>query len=186
MFSIVSTRYNDITWSENINHRKKNNFDGCIYGAPHMLSDKIMDNSLVFVVEMNNSLNRIEGIGLMKNNIRLDKYISVYKDGNFNRYVYKGNYHIDRELIIRHNCLLVDIFDYILFKEKTHLKRGAGFTTIPEKLLRHKFCQNINIKKEVKNLFINVFGNKNDFEEISEIKEIKEIKKKRKLIIEEN
>ena len=184
MFSIVSTRYNDITWQENINHRKKNNLDGCIYGAPHMLSDKILVDSLVFVVEMNNSLNRIEGIGLMKNNIRLDKYISVYKDGNYNRYVYKGNYHIDREVIIRHNSLLVDIFDYILFKEKTHLKRGAGFTTIPEKLLNHKKCQNINIKKEIKDIFINVFENKTYFEEKSDFEEKPILKKK--LIIEEN
>ena len=177
MFTIVSTRYNDTTWLENINYRKKHNFDGCIYGAPHMLSEKILVDSLVFVVEMNNSLNRIEGIGLMKNNIRLDKYISVYKDVNFNRYVYKGNYHINREILIRYNSLLVDIFDYILFKEKTHLKRGAGFTTIPEKLLKHKICHNINIKKEVKELFMNVFGEKLGFEE----------KPKKKLIIlEEN
>ena len=134
-----------------------------------MLSNKIVVDSLVFVVEMNNSLNRIEGIGLMRNNIRLDKYMSVYNDGNFNRYVYKGNYHIDREIIIRHNSSLVDIFDYILFKEKTHLKRGAGFTTIPEKLLTHKICKNVDIKKEVKQLFIQIFGDKlkfeNEFEE---------------------
>jgi hypothetical protein len=120
---------------------------------------------------MNNSLNRIEGIGLMRNNIRLDKYTSVYADGNFNRYVYKGNYHIDRELIARHNSQIVDIFDYILFKEKTHLKRGAGFTTIPEKLLNHKLCQNMDIKKEVKELFIHIFGNNLKFENESEITE---------------
>ena len=169
MLSIVSTRYNDATWQENVSYRKKHNYEGCIYGAPHMLSNKILVDSLVFVVEMNNSLNRIEGIGLMRNNIRLDKYMSVYNDGNFNRYVYKGNYHIDREIIIRHNSSLVDIFDYILFKEKTHLKRGAGFTTIPEKLLTHKICKNVDIKKEVKQLFIQIFGDKlkfeNEFEE---------------------
>jgi hypothetical protein len=164
MFTIVSTRYNEVTWNENIKYRMKNNFEGCIYGAPHMLTNKILVDSLVFVVEMNNSLNRIEGIGLMRNNIRLDKYTSLYSEGNFNRYVYKGNYHIDRELIIRNNSILVDIFDYILFKEKTHLKRGAGFTTIPEKLLQHKICKNIDIKKEVKELFIQVFGNELIFE----------------------
>jgi len=168
MFTIVSTRYNEVTWNENIKYRMKYNFEGCIYGAPHMLTNKILVDSLVFVVEMNNSLNRIEGIGLMRNNIRLDKYTSVYSEGNFNRYVYKGNYHIDRELIIRNNSILVDIFDYILFKEKTHLKRGAGFTTIPEKLLQHKICKNIDIKKEVKQLFIQVFGNDLIFENENE------------------
>ena len=175
MFTIVSTRYNDTTWQENINYRKKNNHEGCIYGAPHMLSNKIVVDSLVFVVEMNNSLNQIEGIGLMRNNIRLDKYTSVYKDGNFNRYVYKGNYHIDRELIVRYNSELVDVLDYILFKEKTHLKRGAGFTTIPEKLLYHKMCKNMDIKKEVKELFIHIFGIDLKFEEDSEDSEKTEI-----------
>jgi hypothetical protein len=165
MYSIVSTRYNETTWDENMKYRKMHKFSGCIYGAPHMLSNKIPMDSLVFVVEMNNTLNRIEGIGLMRNNIRFDKYISLYKDGNFNRYVYKGNYHIDRELLIRHNSSLVDVFDYILFKEKTHLKRGAGFTTIPEKLLNHKNCQNLNIKNEVKDLFMNIFeDNFKDFD----------------------
>ena len=51
-----------------------------------------------------------------------------------------------------------------MFKEKTHLKRGAGFTTIPEKLINHKIRKNIDIKKEVKDLFIHIFGVDLNFE----------------------
>jgi len=55
------------------------------------------------------------------------------------------------------NSKLIEVLDYILFKEKTHLKRGIGFTTIPEKLLNHEKCKDFNIKNEVKNLFVRVF-----------------------------
>jgi hypothetical protein len=59
--------------------------------------------------------------------------------------------------LLRHNEILVKTLDYILFKEKTHSKRGSGFTSIPEKVMKYKICQNINLKKEIKNIFINIF-----------------------------
>ena len=48
-----------------------------------------------------------------------------------------------------------------LFKEKTHSKRGAGFITIPDQRFLHEKCNNINIKDEIKRIFIDAFG-KND------------------------
>ena len=87
---------------------------------------------------MNNSINKIEGIGLIKNYIQVDKYYSVYQTGNYNRYIYKSNYRIDRATLENYNPNIVNLFDHILFKEKTHLKRGSGIITIPEKLLKHK------------------------------------------------
>ena len=50
------------------------------------------------------------------------------------------------------------MFDYILFREKTHLKRGCGITCIPEKLLRHNKCDGLDLLNEVKNIFISHFG----------------------------
>jgi hypothetical protein len=52
---------------------------------------------------------------------------------------------------------LVRIFDHILFKEKTHLKRGSGFTTVSDKLLKHSICENLNIVRIIKNIFIDYF-----------------------------
>jgi hypothetical protein len=157
MFTIVSTRFNNETWEQNVNFKKKYNYSGCIYGVPQPMSNKIELNSPVFVVEMNNSINKIEGIGLLKNNIYLDKYYKVYDAGDYNRYIFKGKYHINRDTLVILNLKLVELLDYILFKEKTHLKRGIGFTTIPEKLLNHKKCSDFDIKKELKNLFVRVF-----------------------------
>ena len=55
---------------------------------------------------------------------------------------------------------MVKLFDHILFKEKTHLKRGSGIITIPEKLLKHKLCIGIGIdfKNELRELFQRYFG----------------------------
>lgn len=158
MISIVSTRFTNETWSENYNYRlKNNNCLKCIYGSPQEMSPKIFYETLVFVVEMNNTTNKIIGIGLIKNKPILNKYHKIYTDCNYNRFVYKSNYYIDRATLIRHNEILVEILDYILFKEKTHSKRGSGFTSIPEKVMKHKICQNINLKKELKNIFIRIF-----------------------------
>jgi hypothetical protein len=158
MVYLVSTRFNNDTWEQNVLFRKKYNYTGCIYGVPIPMSPKICLNEPVFVVEMNNTANKIEGIGLVKNNIRLDKYYKIYHSGNYNRYVFKGKNHLDRLELLDINKDLVDTLDYILFKEKTHLKRGMGFTTIPEKLLNNEKRLVKDIKTEIKNIFIRVFS----------------------------
>ena len=193
MFSLVTTRFDDYTWSENINFREKNKISGCIYGSPQPLSPKIIQDSLVFVIEMNNQMNQIEGIGVIKNTIRLDKYFRVYETGNFNRYVFRGKYRINRDELIKIDERLVSILDYILFKEKTHLKRGSGFTQIPEKLFKHEKCGNLDIRYTIKELFLRLFciniENDNmglkDKTVLKEATALKKELKKRKLIIEE-
>jgi hypothetical protein len=111
---------------------------------------------------MNNELNQIEGIGLIKNTIQYDKYFKVYQDCNLNRYVFKGKYRINREELIRYNSKLVEILDNILFKGKTHLKRGSGITTITDKLLKNERCEGLDIKSIIKEIFINDFNIENN------------------------
>ena len=67
MVYLVSTRFNNETWEQNVDFKKKYNYTGCIYGVPNPMSPKIYVDEPVFVVEMNNSQNKIEGIGLIKN-----------------------------------------------------------------------------------------------------------------------
>lgn len=158
MFNLVSTRFTNNTWNENVAYREKNWPIGCIYGSPQEMSPKILIDSLVFVVEMNNSKNLIEGIGIVKNRTHVDKYYKIYSDANYNRFVYKSEYRLDRDFIINNNEKLVKLLDHILFKGYTHLKRGSGFTTISEKLLKQPVCQNFNIKEEIRILFIKHFN----------------------------
>ena len=157
MYSLVCTRFNQKTWEENQNYRNKFNFKGCIYGVQHTISPKILLDSYVFVVEMNNSTNNIEGIGFIKNKANLDRVHRIYDDPNYNRFIYKGNFYINRKDLLIYDENMVKIFDYILFKEKTHLKRGSGFVTIPDKLLKHNICENRDIKSDIKHLFKRVF-----------------------------
>jgi hypothetical protein len=50
----------------------------------------------------------------------------------------------------------------ILFKGKTHSKRGSGLTLFPEKVLTFDICKEIDIKKEIKQLFIYYYREKNE------------------------
>jgi hypothetical protein len=168
MITIVSTRFNDDTWRENVEYRMKNNETGCSYGAPYTMSPKIELGSLVFVLEMNNSKNKIEGIGLLRNKASLEKTYNVHSERNYNRYTYHGKYRINRDEIEKINPLIIEIFDYILFKEYTHLKRGIGFTTVSQKLLNHTKCQGLNMTNELRELFITFLKTTDDLAKIDE------------------
>ena len=159
MITFVTGRYNDETWAECYNYRISKKIP-CVYGSPHEMSSKIYYNSLVFVIEMNNSRNRIEGIGLIKNKHLLDKCVRLHSDANYNRYIYFGKFHVDRESLENYNSDLVNILDDILFKGKTHSKRGAGLMAIPEKVLQLDRCVNVDIKKSIKDAFVCHFRHK--------------------------
>ena len=78
--SFLSTRFNNDTWRENIENRKKRGLV-CFYAAPRPITDKIQPNSIVFVIEMNNTINQIQGIGLIRNKPTYDKYFKMYTEG---------------------------------------------------------------------------------------------------------
>ena len=66
MITVVTGRFNTETLNSNYEYRKKYGFQ-CLYCCPWELSPKILYDTPVFVIEMNNSTNKIEGIGLIKN-----------------------------------------------------------------------------------------------------------------------
>ena len=102
----------------------------------------------------------------------------IHSERNYNRYCFHGKYRINRDEIEREHPRLVEIFDYILFKEKTHLKRGIGFTTVPEKLLYHRKTNGLHLKQEIKQLFLTFFGSESkQTENIENIENIKNIEK---------
>ena len=159
MYTIVTGRFNNETRDANYSYREKHNF-ACLYSCPSELSPKILYNTPVFVIEMNNSKNKIEGIGLIKNKPETKKYYKVHSDGNTNRYTFIGDYFINRDIIDDYNAPLVYVLEEILFKGKTHSKRGSGLTIIPQKVLKLDVCEGIDIKKEIKEVFIYHFREK--------------------------
>jgi len=153
MVSVVTSRFTNETLEKNYNYRKKNKLV-CIYNSPTKLSSKINYDSFVFVVEMNNSSNKIEGIGMVKNKLDPKNYYKVYEVGNINRYTYIGTSYISRDDILCINAELVFVLDKILFTGYTHSKRGSGLTLIPEKLLQKSSLEGLNILMKIKELFI--------------------------------
>lgn len=135
MITLLSTRFNNETWKENQMNRQKRNLV-CFYASPREITDKIPWNIRLFVIEMNNSIDQIEGIGLIRNKPNYEKYYKMYSDDNYNRYIYFGNYYLSRENLVHYNRKIVDVLDQVLFKGKSHSKRGSGLTQISDKLFK--------------------------------------------------
>ncbi len=159
------TRYNNETWGQLLTYRENQIESGgmglhdCIYCAPIRVKESIPVNELMIVFEMNNDTNEVMGLGLVKNYVYADKKYPIYKDKNYHRYIYKGKYRIKREDMKEKEEIYMKIFDLLLFKGKTHLKRGQGLSEIPEKLYG-----NIKIGKDpIINLIREMFKVKDRF-----------------------
>lgn len=154
-YYFLTTRFNNKTWRENINARIKyldntKYKDGCLYGSPKEMSVNIPLYSKIFIIEMNNDNEKIEGIGYMYNRIIYNKKYKIYEDNNYNRYIFKGKYYITRDLLINENKELTEKIECLLFKGKDHMKRGQGFTLFTKK----KFEK---IKKDLFKLVVKLY-----------------------------
>lgn len=133
MFYIASTRFNNDTYEENIAYRKKTGIP-VIYGTSIRIQEKYDVGTLMFVAEMNNDENQIEGIGLIRNTLVYDKKHNIYINSDYNRYLYKGDYWISRKTILDNDEEIIKICDTVLFKGKSHLKRVSGISVLTKQL----------------------------------------------------
>ena len=164
MFYLASTRFNKSTWSENQEFKKKEKIEGAIYGASMKINEKYPINVLLFVIEMNNDVNEIYGISLVRNSIVTNKRYSIYENYDYNRFIYKGDYWISREDILNEDRMIVEMLENMLFKGKSHLKRQSGISVITNKLfLKWKYDESF-LKEKIKNLFLSKFKIKNTTE----------------------
>jgi hypothetical protein len=185
MFYLACTRFNNTTYAENTNYRNKNN-EIAIYGTTLKIRNIYNVGTLIFIVEMNNEQNKIEGIGLIKNLLVYDKRYKIYDNDEYNRYIYKGKYWLSRTQINNVNEKITEIFENILFKGKSHLKCRIGITIITEKLFVHWNYDLQILKNMVKCVFLSYFKYNIDDENIKEVDKVDEeeyfdiIPKKRK------
>ena len=131
-YRLGCTRFNRDTWQENEEWRKSNKYDGCIYGTPREMKPSIPISSTIFVFEMHNDENKIKAIGIISKELIRDKCYRIYKDCNYNRYVYKGRYRLDVENLSAERKNIIEKFNMLIFKTKKHIKRGQGITEIPK------------------------------------------------------
>jgi len=156
MYKICCTRFTNDTWEQNIIWRRVNNYEGCIYNSPTRIKENVPLLIVVFVIEMNNDLNKIMGIGMVKNYVHTDKYYKMYTDGNYNRYTYKSLFRIDKDDFKKEEKLYIDILETLIFKGSYHIKRSHGITQLPDWILNNSYIDFINL---FKNMFINKYKN---------------------------
>lgn len=191
MSYIATTRFNSETWNSNKRWRELNNFDGCIYGTPVEIKQSTQFGCKIYVLEMNNNSNIIEGIGLIINNP--GKKIRIYNDNNYNRYIYSGKCRIDKKEFNLEEQNIIKILEILLFRGCRHMKRGQSITVLPSWISNYKSLKNIQEEenkrdKKIQNMFKNEENRikKNRIKEDTRLLEIKENKIKEEKIIEEN
>ena len=59
IYKLAVTRFDNKTYMENKEWRRLNDFTGTIYGSPIRISESILPETVLFVLEMNNSINQI-------------------------------------------------------------------------------------------------------------------------------
>jgi hypothetical protein len=153
MYHIATTRFNNATFAENMAYRQKVS-EPVLYGPSIQIHHKYSIGCTMFVFEMNNEENRIEGIGVIKNQIFHEKRYKIYSESDYNRIIYRGKYWLSREELLTMDPELVDIFDKILFKGKSHLKRQSGITVVTEKLTKKWDLDLEHLKRRVRDHFV--------------------------------
>ena len=119
------------------------------------ISEKIPLCYNVYVLEMRNDINKIGGIGLITNYLRMDKHNRIYKDQNYNRYSYSGHQRIAREEINEEDKIIIRVLEALIFKGSTHMKRGQGITQLSQRFLNNK---KIDFVAFMRRLFSSRFG----------------------------
>ena len=152
-FIIATTRFNNETFMENKRWRETNLGGGggglgggCIYKVPIKIASSITVGIGMYIIEMNNSTDKIEGIGVIHNQLRYDCSEMIYSDRNYNRYTYRGLKRVDREeiLVADGGEVFLQEMEMLLFKGKGHMKRGQSITRLPVKKSLPKYVEFIS------------------------------------------
>lgn len=159
---ILTTRFTNNTWNENrIYMDKHNNKKKMIYSAPIPISSKIMSECFCVVLEMNNDLNQIIGIGLISNTAYHRK-TNVYGDMNYNRFSYFAKKRIDRSNFSHEELEIICLLENMCFKGRGHLKRGQGITILPLNYLYEIWKKKIDIVQYMRDMFNSRFLSNTD------------------------
>jgi hypothetical protein len=130
VYDIVTGRFNNKTWEKNALYRSKNGIP-CIYACPFEIAATVDPGLKVFVLEMNNDTNQLIGVGIIKNQPTSDRYYRVQENADYNRFIYQGKSYKSRESL---DPTLVLTLDKLLFRGKSHSKRGGGLLRFPHSL----------------------------------------------------
>ena len=133
-FLIGTVRFNNKTYIENLKWKQRKEYNGCAYGLDKPLSNKIPSGKYIYIIEMNNEINKIMGIGKIKNIIIHSNRSRMYNEDRLNNYIYKSPDFIPRLKIIETQPkgeLVLKFLENLLFRGSKHFKRGQGCVILP-------------------------------------------------------
>ena len=158
---LATTRFNNKTWQENRAFLEKATNNGdlpvktkCLYNCSIPIASTIPIFANLFVLEMNNEINQIMGIGLLKNQSPEYNKYPIYSDAKYNQYAYQGTYHIDRAEMTDEELELVRILEKWCFRGFRHQKRLQGIKAFPYDILYdYKASTQRDVAVEIANMF---------------------------------
>ena len=148
---IMTSRFNTRTLEENDMYRRAHPAIKCVYCSPDPISVQIKPDAIMFILEMNNDTDKITGIGLVRNHPTIGRHF-VYENGNYNRYVYTGNYRIDRSEMTAEENRIISLFDILCFTGNKHMKRGQGLKAFPTDML-YRMLPILDLVKFISQMF---------------------------------
>ena len=135
-FLIGTVRFNNKTYLENLKWKQRKEHSGCAYGLDKPLSKNIPLGKDIYIIEMNNDINKIMGIGKIKNQFNYSNRSRMYKEERLNQYIYKTPHFISRNDIMKRQripSIVLRFLENILFYGHKHFKRGQGCLILPWK-----------------------------------------------------
>ena len=167
-FDIYTTRFNSYTYLENQRYKenKMHGFSGALYSTTLPFPVNTSDEKYLFVLDMNNTTNKLLGVSFLKNKLAKDQNINMYADPSFNNCIYKTQFYIDlqesnSQIHKLWRTFIENEFEKYLFYGKSNMKRGGSFTRFSMKKMKTKHL------KFLLSLFIVL--NPNDFNTIIEL-----------------
>ena len=130
---LAFTHFDRKTYQENRDWCLRNNYGGCIYGTPIRISSSIDPDTTLYVLEMNNTTNRIMGIGVIVPEKHTITRAKIYTDQNYNRFIYNSKLRIDfqKDFVPISMIKKIVVLERMLFYGSRHCKRGQGIQLLP-------------------------------------------------------
>ena len=136
-FKIGTVRFTDETYNNNLAWKRRKGWEGSCYGFDKPMPSSINIGETVYIIEMNNTQNKIMGIGFIKNIYLAKNRTRIYENQSYNRYVFKSDKHISIDEILKKgnkNATIIEFLENILFygggERGKHFKRGSGCTVL--------------------------------------------------------
>lgn len=182
-YRLITTRFTNETLYQLLRFKENHNMnDKSIYNIPIKLRyNNVTYEYPMIVLEMNNSTNKLIGMGFIINKSETNNpNYRIYSDNNYNRYTYKSRFYINFSKDSKdyldfiknnnHNKNIIKKLENICFCGKGHLKRGSSFMAVPNKHVTS------NIHNSLMELFLKKYeSNKKDYNLLIELTNYNEI-----------